>query len=599
MNKNRANGMRRPRSRSKEAGQATLFLMLGLGIFLLGALCFAFDMSNMWFHRQAAQTAADAACAAGAMDLLVDSQGGATGNQGFTPGTNYSCTTTATDSVCKYAAKNGYNGNNTSPGNVVNVSFPSSVIGVAAPPSGIAPNPFIRVDIVDHVQTFFLGLFSGGTTKDVLTFSTCGLVLANAPIPIIVLHPTLTSSLSESGTPVIKILGGPPKSIQVDSGATTAVNIGGSSSINLTKGGPNYDGSSLGSYGGPTTAPTGFTTSGSGTWISPAAPINDPYAQVAAPTTVPGAPSVPTDLTYGAAGNACEWSGRGAKVCTPNPCSSTDIQSGLCFVSHNTHGCPDPGATTPPTPANGCQLYTAGNYPSGITLDGSGGINAVAIFDPGLYYLNGGLALKSGSMVRPGTGTGDGSQGTVFYLTGAGQTCSGQSGLVCVGSNSGKSGLDAFTTANVQCTGGPAPDVRLGLPTTLDGNVLLAPCTGTYGDPAGQYRGFLFFQDRSSDIGGGWGGGGGFLLAGTMYFHMCNAAGTGISCSATVCTRIGSCAAGSSFGSNFTLQGSSGSASYVLGQIITDTLTMGGTPAINMSLNPNSTYTTLKASLLQ
>jgi len=602
MNKNRAKGMRRRRDRSREAGQATLFLILALGIFLLGALCFAFDMSNMWFHRQAAQTAADAACTAGAMDLLVDAQGGATGNQGFTPGTNYSCSTTSTDSVCKYAANNGYASPNSSPGNAVNVSFPTSVIGVTAPPSTITSHPFIRVDITDHVQTFFLGLFSGGTSKDVLTFSTCGLVLANAPIPIIVLHPTLTSSLSESGTPVIKILGGPTKSIQVDSGATTAVSIGGSSSINLTKGGPNYDGSSFGTYGGPATAPTGFTTAGSGTWISPAAPINDPYAQVAAPTTVPGPPQLPTDLTYGPSGNACEWSGSGRKVCTGNPCTLTDIQKGWCYVSHTIHGCPDLGATTPPTPANGCQLYTAGYYPNGITLDGSGGVNPVAIFDPGLYYLNGGLALKSGSMVRPGTGTGgtnDGSQGTVFYLTGAGQTCSGQSGLVCVGSDSGKSGLEAFTTANVKCASGPAPDPRLGLPTTLDGNVLLAPCTGTYGDPAGQYRGFLFFQDRSSQVGGGWGGGGGFLLAGSMYFHMCNASGTGTNCSTTVCTSIGRCAAGSSFGSNFALQGSSGSASYVLGQIVTDTLNMGGTPSINMSLNPNSSYSTLKASLLQ
>jgi hypothetical protein len=592
MRKNRANGMRRRRDRPREAGQATLFLILALGIFLLGALCFAFDMSNMWFHRQAAQTAADAACTAGAMDLLVDAQGGATGYQGFTPGTNYSCSSTSTDSVCGYAAKNGYNSNGASPGNSVNVSFPTSVIGVAKPPNSIAPNPFIRVDVVDHVQTFFLGLFSGGTSKDVLTFSTCGLVLAKAPIPIIVLHPTLTSSLSESGTPVIKILGGPTKSVQVDSGATTAVSIGGSSSINLTKGGPNYDGSSLGTYGGPATAPTGFTTAGSGTWISPAAPVNDPYAQVAAPTTVPPDPVVPA-LTYGLGGNACQ--GKSPTKCTGSPCIAADIQSGNCYVSYGTHGCPDPAATTPPLPNNGCQLFTWGYYPSGIAVKGS-----VGIFDPGLYYLNGGLALQSNSMVRPGTETGDGSQGTVFYLTGTpAATCSGQGGLVCVGADSGKLGIDAFTTANVTCSGGPAPDPRLGLPTTLAGNVLLAPCTGTYGDPAGQYRGFLFFQDRSSDVGGGWGGGGGFLLAGSMYFHMCNASGTGTSCSTTVCTSLGKCAAGSSFGSNFTLQGSSGSASYVLGQIVTDTLSMGGTPAINMSLNPNSSYSTLKASLLQ
>src|SRR5258708_28230620 len=217
MTKNRANGMRRRRDRSREAGQATLFLILALGIFLLGAVCLDLDMSKRWFYRPAAKTAADAACTAGGMDLLVEAQGGATGNQGFTLGKNYSCSSTSTDSVCGYAAKNGYNSDGASPGNSVNVSFPTSVIGVAKPPNSIAPNPFIRVDVVDHVQTFFLGLFSGGTSKDVLTFSTCGLVLAKAPIPMIGLHPTLTSSLSQSATPVIKIRGGPTQSIQVES----------------------------------------------------------------------------------------------------------------------------------------------------------------------------------------------------------------------------------------------------------------------------------------------------------------------------------------------------------------------------------------------
>src|SRR5216683_6731049 len=106
---------RRRGHRSGEAGQAMLFVLLAMGIFLLGALCFAFDMSNMWFHRQAAQTAADAACAAGAMDILVDAEGSATGHQGFTLGTPYSCTTASTDSVCQYAAKNGYSSNNTFP----------------------------------------------------------------------------------------------------------------------------------------------------------------------------------------------------------------------------------------------------------------------------------------------------------------------------------------------------------------------------------------------------------------------------------------------------------------------------------------------------
>src|SRR5260370_33435413 len=219
--------------RPGEAGQTTVFFVLILGIFLLGALCLAFDFSNMWFHRQAAQTAADAACAAGAMDILVDANGAATSHQGFTLGTNYSCTTTSTDSVCTYAAKNGYNSSATAPGNLVRVSFPTTAAngappGVSIPPSSIAGvYPFIRVDIVDHVQTFFVGLLNGRTRSDVRAFSTCGVALAKAPVPIVILNPTVSGALSGNGTPTIKILGGASEGIQVNSSSATAVTWGG------------------------------------------------------------------------------------------------------------------------------------------------------------------------------------------------------------------------------------------------------------------------------------------------------------------------------------------------------------------------------------
>ena len=55
---------------ASQAGQASVFLLLILGTFLLASVGFAVDLSNMWFHRQAAQSAADAACVAGAMDML-------------------------------------------------------------------------------------------------------------------------------------------------------------------------------------------------------------------------------------------------------------------------------------------------------------------------------------------------------------------------------------------------------------------------------------------------------------------------------------------------------------------------------------------------
>jgi uncharacterized membrane protein len=40
-----------------------------LSLFLLAVLAFAVDYTNIWFQRQQMQTAADAACQAGAMDV--------------------------------------------------------------------------------------------------------------------------------------------------------------------------------------------------------------------------------------------------------------------------------------------------------------------------------------------------------------------------------------------------------------------------------------------------------------------------------------------------------------------------------------------------
>lgn len=613
--------------RRGESGQAMLFYILVLGTFLLGSLLFAFDLSNMWFHRQSAQSAADAACAAGAMDLYIASQGAATGHQGFTAGTAYDCATSSTDSVCSYAAKNGYNSNNTFPGNLVSVSFPSSVIGCGTgckPPSAMTATPFIRVDILDHVQTFFAGLLNGSTTKDVRAFSVCGAELATAPIPIVVLDPRSPqstpqqSALNIQGNGTIAIVGGPAQSIQVNSALTASscgqsncsVNLPwGSAKIDLSKGGPSQTGSTIGLWGAPTTAPSGFLPGTTGAWVAPSAPLSDPFAQVCAPgqngcPAINGnnRPDVPTsgpalpveaDLSFtGASANACEQQGN-SNNCTGNPCSASSIQGGHCFVSYHTHGCPDPGAATPASPKNGCVLYTAGPYPSGIAV-GPGG-SATAIFEPGLYYVTGGLALNSGSTVRPGTGAGDGSGGITFYFSGT--------GTVSVDANSGtKAGLDAFATRSgsgslangVGCTG--TSTIPGNVPGTITGNILLGPCTGYYGDPLGAsdplgvQRGFLFFQDRSGQsVDPSWGGGGQFLLAGTMYFHSCNSSGTGTGCSSPP----------TYYNDILSLSGNSGSGTYVLGSIVADNLTLGGTSGITMDLNPNKAYNIMKVSILQ
>ncbi len=561
---------------ARQSGQAMLFVILILGIFLLGGLCLAFDLSNMWFHRQAAQTAADASCTAGAMDLLVAAQGGATGHQGFTPGTPFNCSSSGNSSapVCQYASMNGYDSANTSPGNLVSVSFPGTVAGVSTPPAGIAPTPFIRVDVLEHVPTFFVGLLSGNRTADVRAFATCGLELATSPIPIVVLDPQnpnvkpASSALDVQGTPAITIVGGPTKSIQVNSSDPAATNVGGSGTIDLSKGGPNGTGSDIGIYGGPAVAPSGFNGGTTGHWISPAAPINDPFAQLPAPAqpTNPGGWHTFTPTALGAVTN---------NVLCP------DIQ---------------------------CSEYTPGYYPSGLCVGKSAGCVCVgstntcsAIFDPGIYYVNGDFTADSNSCLRPsGAPELDPANpygGVIIYVTG---------GSINVNNNSGTKCATPFNTAGyagtstlqygVKCTATSQINPPGLLPATLTGNVMLAPCYGTYGDPLGVadpmgiQRGILLFQDRASlSANPSWGGGGSFLLAGTMYFHSCNAAGTGVNCGA----------AGTYYNDIFTLQGGSGSTTYVLGDIIADNIALGGNSAITMNLNPTKAFSILKATLLQ
>jgi len=518
----------------RESGQTTIFVLLTLGIFLLAFLGFAVDYSNLWFHRQMAQTAADAGCQAGAMDMLTNAVNGTTLGSFPSPLAAFDCTSFPTSTPCSYASLNGYPSSvltTDAPGISVHVSFPASVNGIATPPSSLAPTPFMKVAVQEQASVYFAGLLLGRHTQTVGAVATCGLVQAKAPIPIIVLNPTIANALSTQGNPDITITGGSQKSIQVNSKNAAAVNIGGSAKIDLSKGGPNGTGSDLGVFGGPGSAPGGFITGTTGAWREPSSPVSDPFALLAFPT----APS-------------------SAGVVTHN-------------VAYGTDGCPDQG---------GCDEYSPGNYPTGIQVK-----NVTAIFNPGVYYITGGMALQANSTVRPSTNTSGTIGGTMFYFAG--------SGSISVDSNSGKPSatIDNFATSRVQCPGGPAPT---GLPATLSGNILLGPCTGTYGDPNGQYRGMLFFQDRSAtSVNPQWGGGGQFLLAGTMYFRSCNADGTGTA----------PCGLSAAFSDTFTLQGNSGSGTYVLGEIVTDSLQLGGTSGVNMSLNPNAAFSVLKVELLQ
>lgn len=523
-----------------DSGQAIITVLLVLGTFLFGAIGLATDFSNMWFHKQKAQTAADAACQAGAMDLMEIAEGASTATSaGFTPGTGFSCSAKPGAAPCKYGALNGY----AAPGltantesNEIAVSFPTAVPGVTAPPTGIGgANPFMRVDVTDRVKVIFAAFVTTHKTQDVVATAKCGLVLTKSAPPIDVLSPTGSPSLLISGNPAITISGGPVLSIQVNSNSSAAINANGTKSLlDLTKAGPSGSGGILGVTGAESVIPQFQSGTPTSTfWDASSPPISDPYAQVAAPSKPAAAPAY-TPAAYGV------------------------------------HGCPD---------SAGCDEYYPGDYPGKLQVKGR-----TAIFNPGLYYLESGLDLASNSTVRPSTGTGS-TDGTMFYFSGT--------GTVSVAANSGvkSTTIDSFQTSRVQCPGGAAVTIKDGsgnIVTQVDGNVLLGACTGTYGDPLSQNRGMLFFQDRSaSAVNPSWGGGGQFILAGNMYFHHCNSSGTGTSC------------VSSAYDDTLSLSGNSGSGTYVLGDIITDFLTLGGTSGIGMTLNPTAAYSILKAALLQ
>ena len=592
-----------PRFRGDD-GQVSIFVVQALSLFLLALVGFAVDMTNLWFHRQMAQGAADAVCQAGIMDVLVMAEGGSVPGAGFTPGVAFDCgpggplgSPLPDSAPCIYGRYNGYDVRGglvaDTPSAMVSVSFPGTVPGSPpAPPFPMAPVPYLRTDVVDRVGLTFATLVMARRTSDVRAFAECGLVLAKAPIPIIVLNPLCSHAFQLSGNSTVGVIGGPTRSIQVNSNggaircAAATTNAAGNCTVNgplidLTQGGPNFDGSNMGSFGGPSAMPPGNLPP-PGTYSSPSSPISDPFNQLPIPSD-PGLPCT--------GGNPC------SPGCATSPCT----------VPNGFNGCPDPA---------GCVEYAPGRYDQPIWIK-----DKTAIFDPGLYYIrptsytnaNGGLSaayrgspgsgctpnptglaranliMDNNSLVRPSTAPGDGSEGAVFYLTSA---VPGQYGSVFIGSNSGTRAAAPFNTSRVPCALGSLPDPRVGMPPSLNGNVFLGACSGTYGDPVAENRRILFFQDRANNDANGMPNmqaGGGLLLAGTMYFHNCRPDGLGIDCDAPP----------AGYNAFFDLQGAPGSQTYVLGNLTTDQLVMGGGGSFTMALDPNSVYNILKATLLR
>jgi Putative Flp pilus-assembly TadE/G-like len=570
---------RKNKSQSRESGQAAIFLVLAMGLFLIGSMGFVVDGANLWFHRQSAQTAADAACTAGAVKMLSVAAGATPPDPNWI-GTSFQCSGSTSGAPnngfapCQYAAFNGYTSSGlkaNQAGSDVSVTFPGSFASMPSCPNGanlctaesIAATPYIQVNVTDRVQTTFIGMLNGGHTVDVGAQAMCGLSNVLSAVPVLVLNPNAPNTpakntMNADGNSNLTVLNGPQKSIQVNSSSSSAVDLSaavislsGDFSVAARESMSDANGSNL-------------------NWVEAAGVISDPFAAIDAPQKP-----------------AQDCSGINCIQYASNPGDVAD--------------CPSNAS---------CDIYQPGYYPIGISVQKGGGPNGnasgLAVFEPGIYYLDGDFAAGPHSCLRPSPATGVGGvgSGTLFYLHG-GHTLSVSPQSGELKQTKAKANFacqtDQVPLSALQCNSNsvlPAP-----LSSGVAGNVLLGPCNGTYGDPlgSGNQRGMLFFQDRDTPAPQPtWSSKGSFALIGNLYFHYCNSTSSTNTGSGANCDQ-------GAFTDTFNLANPSSKfgdppISYIVGNIVVDQLQLGqsnGTSPITVSLNPNPQYYVLKASLLQ
>ncbi len=529
-----------------DAGQAVISLCLVLGVFLIAMLGFAVDLTNIWFHRQAATAAADAACQAGALDMYAQAAGETLNSTGFTPGTASDCVHSSSATMCFYAKQNGYSGTGLTAGaasNAVSWTFPSSVNGVTA---GAGQHPFMVVTIAENVQTYLISLLQGSHTLPVTITSTCGVAQRLAPAPMVVLDPTGPAAFAYSGGGTLDIVGGPSRGLQVNSSNPLAVVWLPSGLIDLSAGGANLTGSDVGIVGGPTTAPpNGYNGGSTGTWRTSVLPVPDPFMNVLVPASV--------------------------QYITP-----ATTTNGV-WVAYGTDGCPDHRILTGVT-GQSCLEYGPGYYPYGLTLQNN---YLTAIFRPGVYYLNGPLTASGTNTLRMAKPSGyQQTDGVMFYFLNGSLNVSGCSGCTVGGINT----IDNVAATDLTCDGS-SPPAALGVPTSISGNVLYSMCAagGTYFETSGNdsadvrghpgSRGLLFFQDHGNLAQPIFAGSGSLTFSGALYFHS------------------------NLYTDTLALTGGASSGTYVLGEIVTDRVSLTGSGVIKLALSSSATTPLSKVGL--
>jgi hypothetical protein len=148
-----------------------MLAMVGSSVFM-GIL---WDMSTAWLHKQWADTAANAACAAGTMDMVWATNNVPVGSTPVTPvaGMNFlpaagatnsgDCATNSSNPVCYYAKLNGYDSVTNNDVQWATSITPPSSLGSGSTTMTQSSNgvpAFLNVTITDNMPAYFFGAFS-------------------------------------------------------------------------------------------------------------------------------------------------------------------------------------------------------------------------------------------------------------------------------------------------------------------------------------------------------------------------------------------------------------------------------------------------------
>lgn len=531
-----------------ESGQASILLLSILGTFLLASVAFAVDMGSLWFHRQAAQAAADAACGAGAMDMLYKSQGSSLPSMNFTPGTAGKCSAGTGGAICSYAGFNGYAA--TSGGMVTTAaskdtlfSFPvaTTVPGVTGASS--LTYPLLKVTVEENVKTWFMGLL-GKKFQVVAASCTCGMTGTTTPPPLVVLDPTGSQSLNLNNSGDVVIAGGPQLGVQVNSSSLTAIYFATSSDqLDTSNGGPgaayNGNGSNVGVFSAEADpGTTNFVRGTTGLWVPNSPRAANPFAAVSGPV--------------------------------PSKMATSATSGGPLTVAYNVDGCPD---------SSGCVEFKPGVYAGGITTS----YWQTMIFVAGVYYMNGSIEVNSEIRLARPSGWLQ-TDGVMFYFL---------NGSLHVTNGSGNISRDSsIASTSLTCDGSDPDPTHTVIPASLSGNILVGPCTanGTYWDANGDTsdtagtttapgtRGLIVFHDPTNTFtpsSGNLDGGAALTFAGSLYYH------------STGYTTL------------FSINNAGTSGGLALGQVIADRVQVAGSGALKMLLLSSSSGGSTKVGVFQ